>query len=630
MVRFSHLALLGVALSLCACSAPPSPPPPQATDRVSQSVRLGRIVERYWDENAALMPWYSWGGADLDTGAPPAEIIAPQSVADSLAVERRYLSEVLAIPREGLDPESKLTYDMFRQERALSIEGFTYPYELLPVDPYDGMPQRFALMASSAERLAVSGAKDYESWRLLATSFVRWTHQAITNMRDGMRRGYTLPRVLVEETLPQLAALGEDTQANTFYQSMRTGPDTTADAERTRLSGALAAFLKDEVLPSYRALHDFMQNEYLPRSRSTVGLSALPLGDAWYAHLARTTTGDTRSPLQLHALGLAEMERVHQRVQSLLAEASFAGDAQSYFEHVRSDPRFSYKTAVDLLNAYQVVKSQVAVAAPALFASFPRAEFGIRGVEAYREAVAPAVSYRPRAPNGMIAAILYVNTVALDTRPTILVPPQFLREAVPGHHYQLELQRERADLPRFRRFGSAPAFVEGWGLYAATLGDELGLYHDPEVKFGSLLGQLKCAAGLVIDTGLHAQGWTRQQAVEYLHAQVPIDEAGAEEVVDRAIAQPAHALACTVGYLKIQGLRMLAQQTLGARFDLRDFHTEVIKDGAMPLDALEAKIKSWMVAGAPTNVAGGSTTGAPGVPAGGEAAAGMAAPAKLN
>jgi uncharacterized protein (DUF885 family) len=629
MLRFSHLVLLGVALNLCACSAPP-PPPPRAADPVAQSVRLGRIVEHYWDDSVALMPWYSLGGADLDTGAPPTEIIAPQSVADSLAVERRYLSEVLAIPREGLDAESKLTYDMFRRERALAIEGFTYPYELLPVDPYDGMPQRFALVASSAERLALSGAKDYERWRLLAASFVRWTNQAITNMRDGMRRGYTLPRVLVEKTLPQLAALGEDTQANTFYQSMRAGPDTTADAERARLSGALAAFVKEEVLPSYRALHDFMQNEYLPRSRNTVGLSALPLGDAWYAHLVRTTTDDTRSPAQLHALGLAEMDRVHQRVQSLLAEASFAGDAQSYLEHIRGDPRFSYKTAVDLLNAYQVVKSQVAAAAPALFASFPRAEFGIRGVEAYREAVAPAVSYRPRAPNGMIAAVLYVNTGALDTRPSILVPPQFLREAVPGHHYQLELQRERTDLPRFRRFGSAPAFVDGWGLYAATLGDELGLYHDPEVKFASLLAQLQCAAGLVIDTGLHAQGWTRQQAVEYLRAQVPIDAVGAEEVVDRAIAQPAHALACTVGFLKIQGLRMLAQQTLGARFDLRDFHTEVIKDGAMPLDALEAKIKSWVAAGAPANAAtDGSNTGAPSVPAGGQAA-GMPAPAKLN
>jgi uncharacterized protein (DUF885 family) len=603
MIRFSYLALFVLAvLTLDACGARPPPQPAQAVDPGAQSEHLEQIVERYWTENAALMPWYSWGSADMEFSDTPAENIAPQSLADSLALERRYLAEVSAVPRATLDSESKLTYDIFRQERALAIEGFTYPLELLPINPYDAMPQRFAVMASAAERLALSSARDYDNWRFRATSFVRWTHQAIANMRDGMRRGYTLPRVLVEKSLPQLAALGEDAPANVFYQSMRMSPPTAADPEQIRLAETLAAFIKDEILPSYRALHAFLQNEYLPRSRSSVGLSALPLGDAWYAHLVKRATGGTSTPAQLHALGVAEVERLRQRQQALLAEASFSGNAQSYFEHVRGDPRFSYKTAADLLQAYQDMKDQVGTAAPTLFAAFPRAEFGIRKVEAYREAVAPALSYRPRAPNGMLAATLYVNTAALDARPATLVLSQFLREAVPGHHYQLELQRERADLPRFRRFGGAPAFTEGWGLYAATLGGELGLSREPEAKFGALLAQMSCAVGLVIDTGLHAQGWTRQQALEYLRSQVPIDDATADDTVDRDIARPAEALACTVGFLKIQGLRTLAQQTLGARFDLRDFHTEVVKDGAIPLDALEAKVKSWVDAG-------GSATG---------------------
>ncbi|HWJ34956.1 MAG TPA: DUF885 domain-containing protein [Steroidobacteraceae bacterium] len=611
MIRFFHWVLPGLAtLCLCACGGPP-PPPPRAADAGAQGGRLARIVERYWDENAALTPWYSWGGADMERGEPPAENIATQLLADSLALERRYLSEILSVPQAGLDAESKLTYDLFRRQRALAIEGFTYPYELLPVNPYDGMPQRFALMASAAERVALSSAKDYESWRLRSESFVRWTNQAIVNMRDGMRRGYTLPRVLVEKTLPQLAALGDDTQANMFYQSMRAAPGSTDDAGRTPLSGELTAFLKDKILPSYRVLHDFLQNEYLARARNSVGLSALPLGDAWYAYLVKRATDGTLTPAQLHALGLAEVERVHQRVQTLLAETPFPGNAQGFFAHVRSDPRFSYRSAAELLGAYRDVKLQVASTAPALFAAFPRSEFGIRSVEAYRDAAEPAASYRPRAPNGMIAAVLFVNTAALDTRPAILVASQFLREAVPGHHYQLELQRERADLPRFRRFGGAPAFVDGWGLYAATLGDELGLYPDPEAKFGPLIAQMNCAAGLVIDTGLHAQGWTRQQALEYLHAQVPGDDAAAEEVVDRAVALPADALACTVGFLKIQGLRSLAQQTLGARFDLRDFHTEVIKDGAIPLDALDAKIRQWVAAG-------GTATGIAAIPPDGD------------
>ncbi|MDP9011177.1 MAG: DUF885 domain-containing protein [Pseudomonadota bacterium] len=615
MIRFCCLALFGVVLTLEACGARPPPQPDQTTDRGAQSEQLGQIVERYWTEKTELMPWYSWGAGDMEFGETPAENIAPQTLADSLALEQRALAQVLAVPRATLDSDSKLTYDIFRQERALAIEGFTYPSELMPVNPYGALPERFALMASAGERLALSTAKDYDDWRRRAMSFVRWSDQAIANMRDGMRRGYTLPRVLVEKTLPQLAALGEDTPANVFYQFLRTGSAGVADPGQTRLADALEAFLKEQIFPSYRRLHDFMQKEYLPRTRSSAGLSALPLGDAWYVHLVKRATGGTSNPAQLHALGVAELERLRQSAQALLAEASFPGNLQSFFEHLRSDPGFSYKTPAELLQAYQDMKVQVGGSAPALFASFPRAEFAIRQVETYRDPVAPALSYRPRAPNGMIAAVLYVNPASQPSPlSAALVPSQFLREAVPGHHYQLELQRERADLPRFRRFGGAPAFIEGWGLYAATLGDELGLYRGPEEKFGALLAQMNCAAGLVIDTGLHAQGWTRQQAVEYLRAQLSIDEAAAADTVDRALARPAESLACSVGFLKIQRLRTLAQQTLGARFNLRDFHSEVLKDGAIPLDALEANIKSWVEAG-------GSAMDAP---------AGVAAESKLD
>jgi uncharacterized protein (DUF885 family) len=377
----------------------------------------------------------------------------------------------------------------------------------------------------------------------------------------------------------------------------------------------MTAVINENITPSYRALREFLQHEYLPRARSSVGLSALPLGGAWYAYLVKRTTGTELSAAQLHALGVAEIERLRQRVQSLLADTTFAGDAQSFALHMQRDPGHSYSAAADLTNAYQDLKNQVAAAAPALFSAFPRADFGIRSVESYRESVMPSLSYKPRAPNGLVAAVLYVNTARLESRPAFGVAAQFLREAVPGHHYQLEIQHERSDLPRFRRFDAVPAFVEGWGLYSATLGEELGIYHDVEARYASLLAQTMCAAGLVIDTGLHAQGWTRQQAVDYLRTQAPIDDAAAGNVVDRAIAFPAEALACTVGFLKIQALRALAQQTLGARFDLRAFHAEVLRDGAMPLDMLEAKLKLWMDGLSANGVRtdGPGTAAAPGV-----------------
>jgi uncharacterized protein (DUF885 family) len=555
------------------------------------------LVERYWAEAAALTPWYAWGGADMQFGEIPAENIAPQTLADSLAIERRYMASVSTVQRSSLDTQSKLTYDIFARERSLAIEGFTYPLELMPINPYEGMPQAFALSASGAERLAISSAQEFEHWRTRALRFVDWTNQAIVNMRAGLRRGYTVPRILIGETLPELAALGDDTPSNVFYEALRSGSGGTA-AEDARLTAAVRTVLKENLLPSYRALHDFLQREYLPRTRTSTAWSALPLGNAWYAYILRRTTGSAATQADLHALGVAEVERLQQRVRSLLSEASFPGDAQGFYERMRGDPRFSHKDGAELLSAYQTLKVEVADAAPSLFIAVPRAEFGIRSVEPYREAVAPRLSYSPRAPNGLTPAVLYVDTAARGERQPMVLPAQYLREAVPGHHYQFELQRERADLPRFRRFGGAPAFVEGWGLYAAALGEELNVYRDPEAKFSSLLGQLGCALGLVLDTGLHAQAWNRQQALDYLHAHMPIDDDDAVKTVDRVIALPGKAVACTVGFLKIQGLRTRAQQALGAGFDLRAFNTEIIDDGAMPLDVLEAKMNSWLAAGA--------------------------------
>lgn len=601
MLRLSYRALLGLtATALMACGAKPPPAPPRAAAAVPAPAQLGLLVEHYWADAAAFTPWYAWGGADMPYGETPAENIAPQSLADSLAVERRYLAAVSAVSRSSLDAQSTLTYDIFVRERALAIEGFTYPFELMPINPYDGMPQAFALSASGAERLAISSAGAYEHWRTRALRFVEWTNQAIVNMRAGLRRGYTVPRIVIGEALPQLAALGEDVPANVFYDVLRSDSGGTATPGEARLTAAVRTVLKENVLPAYRALHDFLQGEYLPRTRTSIAWSALPLGNAWYAYILRRTTGSAAPAAELHQQGVAEVERLQQRIRSLLSETAFTGDAQAFYERMRGDPRFSPKDSAELLSAYQSLRAEVRDAAPALFIAFPRAEFGIRGVEAFRQGSAPALSYLPRAPNGVAPAVLYINAAARGG----VVPSQYLREAVPGHHYQLELQRERVDLPRFRRFGGAPAFVEGWALYAATLGEELKVYRDPEAKFGSLLGQLDCALGLVLDTGLHAQAWTRQQALDYLHAHMPIDDDAAVKTVDRIIALPGRAAACIVGYLKIQGLRVRTEQVQGAGFDLRSFHDEIVKDGAMPLDLLEMKMNAWVARGGASRTEG--------------------------
>jgi uncharacterized protein (DUF885 family) len=554
MTRISSKVAVGLAfLGLAACGAAPTPTPSQATNTAAPRDRLARIADRYWDEHES-------------EGAP----LSPQVLADSLAVERRFLAEILDVPRAALDADSRLTYDIFKRQRELDIEGFAFPAELLPVNPFDGMPRQFAL---SAAQLPFGTAKDYENWLLRVDGFVQWTRQAILNMREGMRRGYTSPRVLMERMLPLLQNLGEDTSANVFYLPLRAMPETIKAPERSRLTLSLTSAVKDKLLPAYRELHDYIQREYLPRARASDALSALPLGPSWYAFRVKRATGTQLTPTEIHSIGIAEVERLQARMQSSPVSAPPAGK-------------------VELLIAYQELKVQTLAALPALFSAAPQADFEIRAFGPLSGAAA-FLAYQRAAPDGRTPAVLYVNTAPAAARPASVEIASFLQEAIPGRHYQSALQLERADLPKFRRFGSDPAFVDGWALYAASLGDELGLYRDDDAKRGALLGQLNCAVALVVDTGLHAMGWTRVQAVDYLRAQLAADVADANLMTDRFVALPGDALACKMGELKIQALRYRAQQVLGTRFDIREFHSEILKDGAMPVDILESKMKFW-------------------------------------
>jgi uncharacterized protein (DUF885 family) len=655
MIRFYRPMMFSLAfISLVGCGRPAPAPSARVEQSVAPRESLSHLVEAYWDESATSSPWYSWGGAELRRAEAPADSVSAQSLADSLAVERRYLAAVLLVPRAPLDADARLTYDIFWRERELAIESFTYPAELMPVNAYDSVPQRFALMATAAERHALTSAKDLEIWQNRAGYFERWTDQAIGNLREGLRRGYKLPRSVVDRVLPQLAALGADTPANVFFQRPPPGaPDagdgadggagaganatgaaavavnaapaaTAIDAAANgdaaagaagsatagpaapapprappappspELSAALDATVRDKILPAYRALHDFLQKKYLPHARDSVGLWALPLGGTWYAHLIKRATGGSATPAELHALGVAEVEHVRARLGPAAVVAP--GAVGPAVAAGATGATGAVGAGAETLSTYEALKVQLGTAAPTLFNIAPRADFEIRRVEAFREATTPALSYRRAMAYGKYAAVLYVNTTALAPSVAGETSADFLREAVPGHHYQLALQQERADLPRFRRFGGAPAFIAGWGVYAASLGEELGVTRDAPAKAGALLAQLECAAGLVIDTGIHAQKWTRQQAVDYVHAQVPVNDATVANLVDRAIALPGEALACTVGYLKIQSLRTRAQQTLGARFDVQAFHAEVLKNGAVPLDLLEANLKQWETA----------------------------------
>jgi len=554
MSGFSWIACCGFALlALAGCGAPPAPQPALAAASKSAPAvdQVNRIVERYWDEHL-----------------PADAALSPQFLADSLGIERRYLAEIQSVARDGLDAKSRLSYDIFRRQREILIEGFTFPSELLPIDPFGGMPQQLVAYAVELAARPSTDAGEYENWLRRIDDYVRWTQQAGANMREGIRRGYTSPRAVVERMLPTLERLGLDDSANVFYGPLRSLPNGMRSAERARLTRDMTSAVAERLLPANRMLHDFLLKEYLPRARAGVAMVELPLGSQWYAYRVKRATDSALSPEEINRIGIAEVERLG---PPPAREA--AGPPANGIE-----------------NAYRELQTQVQAALPTTFAEIPKGEFEIRAAEWLSPA--QPLYYQRRGSSGSPPAVLYVNA-GKGARAAVSIA-SFLQQGVPGQHFQSALQQERADLPRFRRFGHEPAFTEGWGLYAASLGEALGVYTDESAKLEAVSAQLRCAVALVVDTSLQVKGWTRAQAFDYLRLHLGADDLDAQALIDSYVASPGDALACMMGEMKIRALRARAQQTMGGRFELRDFHTEMLKDGAMPLDILETKMKAWM------------------------------------
>jgi uncharacterized protein (DUF885 family) len=554
MSGFSRKGLCTLTvLGLLGCGSPATPPGGTPAKSAPPD-QLNHIVERYWDERLPLQ-----------------DALSPQYLADSLNVERRYLTELLTLSREGLDENSRLSYDIFKRQREETIEGLTFPGELMPINPFGGMTQRLAESAQDLGRLRT--AADYDNWLKLIGEYVRWTQQAIANMREGVRRGYSSPRALVERTLAILERLSVDGPGNVLNAPLQSMPETIDAQDRNRLTKAISNATSQQLLPAIRVLHDYLQHEYLPRARVGVALSELPLGPRWYAYRVKLATSLSLAPEEIHRIGLAEVERLGVQAQPALEAQAGA-------------PR----NAAELVSAYQDLAAKVNAALPDLFSDAPNEDLEIRATQWPREPLA-SLSYQRAGPAGP-PAVLYVDTLR-DLERGVVVPA-FLQQAVPGHHYQIALQQGRTDLPRFRRFGSEAAFVEGWGMYAASLGEALGLYPDEAARSDLASAARRCAVGAVVDTGLHAKGWTRTQALDYLRGHLPVDEKDAQALIDWYSANPADALACIMGEREFIALRARAQQFLGGRFDVRQFHSEILKMGAMPLDILEARMKTWM------------------------------------
>jgi uncharacterized protein (DUF885 family) len=495
-------------------------------------------------------------------------------------------------------PADRISYDIFLYEREREARSEQYPFHLLPINQAGSLLTMMPALGSGTNAQPFATVEDYERWLKRLDGLAVWMDQAIVNMREGAAIGVVQPRAVMEKVLGQLDAMvvarAEDSQ---YYAPIRSFPASFSAADRERLTAEYARVLDGTLLPAYRRLRDFVRDEYLPASRSSVAWTALPDGPAWYAYFVQEHTTTRMTPEEIHALGLSEVKRILGEMDRVRQQVGFTGDREAFFTFLETDPQFYFTQGADLLDGYRALKTRIDAALPKVFSVFPKADYEVREVEAFRAQSAAGAYYQQPSADGARPGVFYVNTYNLKAQPKFGMETLSLHEAAPGHHFQVTIQQELAGVPRFRRFGGDyTAYVEGWALYAESLGKELGLFADPYQWFGRLNDEQLRAMRLVVDTGLHAKGWTREQAIEFMLENSTMAESDVVSEVERYIAWPGQALGYKVGDLRIQGLRRKAEQELGPKFDLRDFHREVLSDGAVPMDVLEAKVDRWIAA----------------------------------
>jgi len=584
-----NLSTLLAAAALSACAAGPRATSPDAT--------LDALVEEYFDTQLELSPMSATAIGDSRFDDRLDESTSPGFREKSLGIERAYLDRARAIDVTRLSASARITHEIFVGEREQALAGTPFHEEYMPFSQMSGLPMDLAVYGSGEGPQPFATVADYERFLKRVREFPRWADGAIAMMRAGMARGITLPRPAVTKMIPQLRDIvTPGAEASIFWGPVKAMPKDFPAADAARLRDAYAAAITREVLPAYARLADFLERDYLPAARTTVGWSDLPEGAAWYRWRIRGATTMDMPPERIHQVGLDEVARIRTAMTAVKQQVGFQGDLDAFFKHLEEDPQFYFADEQELLGAYRDVKRRIDALLPKLFSDFPKADYEIRPVEPFRAASAAGASYQAPSADGTRPGIFYINTFNLKAQPRFGLETLSLHEAAPGHHFQIAIQQELTGLPRFRRFNNYVSYAEGWALYAESIGKELGVFTDPYQWYGRLSDEMLRAMRLVVDTGLHSKGWTREQSIEYMLDNSSMAASDVTAEVERYIVWPGQALGYKLGQLHITALRARAQAELGPRFDVREFHSQVLRDGALPMDVLSAKIDRWIAA----------------------------------
>ncbi len=504
---------------------------------------------------------------------------------------RAFLRRAYAIDRAGLSAEDQLNHELFRRSLQDRVDQFGFNGHLVPFYQRGGVQN----LDSNTSRLRFATVKDYEDWIVRLGKIDVVIEQTIDLADAGIDAGLVSPRVLMERIPHQIAVqIVDEPEDSPFWKVFADMPDSIATEDQERLRAMARAAIADTVLPAYRELDEYFNGTYLPASRDTIGLSELPDGGEWYELRARQFTTTQLTPDEIHRIGLDEVARIRGEMQTIIDDLDFAGSFQDFLVFLRTDPQFYYKDPEDLYEAYLATSKRIDPELVNLFGTLPRMPYGVKPIP---ESIAPDTTtayYSRPAADGSRAGIYWVNLYRPEVRPKYEIEVLSVHEAMPGHHLQLALQQELGDMPNFRRFMGFTAFVEGWGLYSESLGEDLGLYTDPYSKFGALTYEMWRAVRLVVDTGMHYKGWTRQQAIDFFKDNAAKTELDIVNEIDRYIGWPGQALAYKIGQLKILQIRERAELALGDNFDVRAFHDELLGAGALPLDILEQRMDAWL------------------------------------
>ncbi|OIN01997.1 hypothetical protein BFR57_08060 [Idiomarina sp. MD25a] len=594
------LIVLALAGFLASCGDAPqqtqSTKASSSIKSVSVSQKLDELYTHYFDESLSLNPLTATyiGRTGYNDKLP--NFLSPAHRQQQLELEQKYLDKIDSIDIDSLTEKQKISYQIFRQDRIDAIEGSKFPAHLIPINQFYNIANQYAMLGSGTSAQPFNNAADYANWAARMHQIPVIFDQAIENMRNGVKQGVVQPKVLIEKAIAQIRAQQvRNIKESIFWRPVDDLPQTLSEQQKQTIRAQYNRILSDEVLPAYQRLADYLEEDYLPHTRTkSFGIGQLPNGKAWYQHQIKVNTSIDISADKVHQLGKQEVARIHDEMRKIMREVDFEGDLKQFFDFMTNDDQFIYPSRQAMLEDYRSLRAKVDERVPQLFNIFPKADYEVRPVERFREQSASSGSYQSAPQDNSRPAVFYLNTYDLSSRPTWAKTALFLHEAAPGHHFQISIQQELKDLPLFRKYGRETAYTEGWGLYAESLGDELGLYQNPYQRFGALAAELWRSIRLVTDTGIHDKGWTRQQVLEYMYDNAPVAEARAVSEAERFMALPGQALAYKIGQLKIAELRRMAEQKLGAKFDIKSFHRVVLEDGALPLFLLEKKVRLWI------------------------------------